>query len=86
MKNTSATMVNFLLYEYSWISWHSWLHIMLLKAVVFIHMAKILGSSKVTVRYQITVPENVRKMMKVEVGQTLAFVDEDGKIVLKTEV
>ena len=49
-------------------------------------MAKILGSSKVTVRYQITVPEDVRKIMKIEAGQTLAFVDEDGKIVLKTEV
>ncbi|WP_148680157.1 AbrB/MazE/SpoVT family DNA-binding domain-containing protein [Nitrosopumilus maritimus] len=49
-------------------------------------MAKILGSSKVTVRYQITVPEDVRKVMKIESGQTLAFVEEDGKIVLKTDV
>ena len=49
-------------------------------------MAKILGASKVTVRYQVTIPENVRKLMKIDVGQTLAFVEEHGKITLKTEL
>lgn len=49
-------------------------------------MAKILGASKVTVRYQVTIPEDVRKYMKIEVGQTLAFAEENGKIVLKTEL
>jgi AbrB family looped-hinge helix DNA binding protein len=49
-------------------------------------MAKILGASKVTVRYQVTVPEDVRKLMKIEVGQTLVFAEENGKIVLKTEL
>ena len=49
-------------------------------------MAKILGASKVTVRYQVTIPEDVRKHMKIEIGQTLAFTEENGKIVLKTEI
>jgi AbrB family looped-hinge helix DNA binding protein len=49
-------------------------------------MAKILGASKVTVRYQVTVPEEVRKIMKIKVGQTLVFAEEDGRIILKTEL
>lgn len=49
-------------------------------------MAKILGASKVTVRYQVTIPEDVRKQMKIEVGQTLVFVEEHGKISIKAEL
>jgi len=49
-------------------------------------MAKILGASKVTVRYQVTIPEDVRKLMKIDVGQTLVFAEEHGKITLKTEL
>jgi AbrB family looped-hinge helix DNA binding protein len=49
-------------------------------------MAKIVGASKVTVRYQVTIPEDVRKFMKVKVGQTLVFTEEDGKIVIKSEM
>ena len=49
-------------------------------------MAKILGASKVTVRYQVTIPEEVRKIMRIEVGQTLVFTEENGKVILKTEL
>ena len=49
-------------------------------------MAKILGASKVTVRYQVTIHENVRKQMKIEVGQTLVFAEANNRIVLKTEL
>lgn len=49
-------------------------------------MAKIVGASKVTVRYQVTIPEEVRKIMKIEVGQTLVFTEEHGKIILMTEL
>ena len=49
-------------------------------------MAKILGASKVTVRYQVTIPEDVRKIMKIEVGQTLVFTEENGKVILKAEL
>ncbi len=49
-------------------------------------MAKILGASKVTVRFQVTIPEEVRKIMKIKEGQTLVFAEEGGKIILTTEV
>jgi AbrB family looped-hinge helix DNA binding protein len=49
-------------------------------------MAKILGASKVTVRFQITIPEEVRKLLKVKEGQTLVFADDDGRVVLKNEL
>jgi bifunctional DNA-binding transcriptional regulator/antitoxin component of YhaV-PrlF toxin-antitoxin module len=42
-------------------------------------MAKILGASKVTVRYQITVPGGVRKILKIKIGDTLVFAEEHGK-------
>jgi AbrB family looped-hinge helix DNA binding protein len=49
-------------------------------------MAKILGASKVTVRFQVTIPEEVRKLMKIKEGQTLVFAEDDGKVILKTEL
>lgn len=49
-------------------------------------MAKILGASKVTVRYQVTVPAPVRKTLNLKIGDTLVFAEEDGKIFLATEV
>ena len=49
-------------------------------------MAKILGASKVTVRYQVTILEDVRKLMKIYDGQDLVFAEEHGKITLKTEL
>jgi AbrB family looped-hinge helix DNA binding protein len=49
-------------------------------------MGKILGASKITVRFQVTIPEGVRKMMKVKEGQTLIFVEENGKVMITTEI
>ena len=49
-------------------------------------MSKILGASKVTTRYQVTIPEEVRKIMKIKEGQTLVFTEEHGKVILVTEV
>lgn len=49
-------------------------------------MGKILGASKITVRFQVTIPENARKMMKVKEGQTLIFVEENGKVMITTEI
>lgn len=48
-------------------------------------MPKILGSSKVSVRYQVTIPEEVREQLKIQAGQTIGFVKEDGKICIVTE-
>jgi AbrB family looped-hinge helix DNA binding protein len=49
-------------------------------------MAKILGASKVTVRYQVTIPEQVRKILGIKEEQTLVFAEENGKINLMTEI
>jgi len=49
------------------------------------NMLKIIGASKVTVRYQVTIPEGARKKLDISVGDTLAFVQEDGKIYITTK-
>jgi len=48
-------------------------------------MGKVLGSSKVTVRFQVTVPEEVRKKLKVKEGDNLVFVEENKKVYVSTE-
>lgn len=49
-------------------------------------MPKILGASRVSSKFQITVTEPVRKVLKVKAGDTLAFVEEDGKVYLTAHV
>lgn len=49
-------------------------------------MARILGASKVTVRYQVTVPEEVRKILKVKEGQTLVFAEDNSRVFINTEL
>lgn len=48
-------------------------------------MGKALGSSKVTVRFQVTVPEEVRNKLKVKDGDTLVFVEDGQRIYISTE-
>jgi len=52
----------------------------------FMAMARLLGSSKLTARYQITLPEEARKILKVKEGQMIAVVEDNGKVVLKAEL
>jgi len=49
-------------------------------------MAKIIGSSKVTKRYAVTIPDEARKILKISVGDTLAFVEENGKVFITTKI
>jgi AbrB family looped-hinge helix DNA binding protein len=49
-------------------------------------MGKALGSSTVTTRFQVTIPEKVRKMLKVEEGDTLVFFEDGSKVYVSTEV
>jgi len=50
-------------------------------------MLKIMGSSKISTRYQITISEEVRQFLKLESGQTIGFVkDDDGKIVITMNI
>ena len=53
---------------------------------MFIAMAKILGVSKITSRFQITIPNEVRKILKVKAGQTVVFAQENNKILLRSAV
>lgn len=42
-----------------------------------------LGASKVTRKFQATVPKDVRKHLKLEHGDLLVFLKEDDEILLK---
>jgi AbrB family looped-hinge helix DNA binding protein len=48
-------------------------------------MGKALGSSKVTVRFQVTVPEEVRNKLKVKAGDNLVFIEDGKRIYISTE-
>lgn len=49
-------------------------------------MGKILGTSKISSRYQVAIPEDVRKHMKLKEGDHLLFVQEDDKVVILSQV
>ncbi|MEM3697082.1 MAG: type II toxin-antitoxin system PrlF family antitoxin [Candidatus Bathyarchaeia archaeon] len=50
-------------------------------------MSRILGSSKVTAKFQVTIPEEVRKFLGIKVGDVIAFVKEkNDKIYITTEI
>lgn len=49
-------------------------------------MSRLLCSSKVTARYQVTIPDEARKILKIKEGQVVAFVEENGRVILKTEL
>ena len=48
-------------------------------------MSKIVGASKVTSRYQVTVPREVREKLKISGGDILAFVEEGGRFYITTK-
>lgn len=43
----------------------------------------IFGSSKISTRYQVTLPESVRKKLNIKDGEQLLFSEEEGKVVLR---
>ncbi|MCD6263168.1 AbrB/MazE/SpoVT family DNA-binding domain-containing protein [Candidatus Bathyarchaeota archaeon] len=43
----------------------------------------LVGSSKVTSRGQITIPQDIRKKYKIDPGDTIYFLEENGKLILK---
>jgi len=49
-------------------------------------MGKVLGSSKITVRFQVTIPENVRKELKIHEGDTLVFFEDGDRIYVTTKI
>lgn len=48
-------------------------------------MPRLLGSSKITARHQVTLPEDAMKILKIKEGEVIAFVEEDGKVIIKSE-
>ena len=49
-------------------------------------MPAIIGASKVTIRYQVTIPEKVRKKMNLKMGDVLAFYEDGNKIYIANKV
>jgi len=49
-------------------------------------LARFIGSSKVTAKFQVTIPEEVRKLLSIRIGDHIAFAEENGKIYLVTNV
>lgn len=44
---------------------------------------KVLGTSKLTRKFQVTVPKSAREILELETGDLLVFVKDDGKIIVK---
>ncbi len=47
---------------------------------------KLLGSSKVGARYQITIPKEARAEFGHKIGDIVIFVKDDGKLILTKEI
>jgi len=45
--------------------------------------AKTLGACKLSTKGQVTVPSEARKRFKLNVGDLIVFIEEDGKLVLR---
>ncbi len=46
-------------------------------------MAKVLGVSKVTRKYQVTIPKIVREKLEITENDLIIFIEENGKITIK---
>lgn len=44
---------------------------------------RILGTAKISTKAQLTIPVEVRKKFKLDIGDLIVFLEEDGKIVLR---
>jgi AbrB family looped-hinge helix DNA binding protein len=42
-----------------------------------------LGDSKLSRKFQVTIPKNVRKFLKLDSGDLILFVRDDGNVLLK---
>lgn len=43
---------------------------------------EILGMSRLTYKFQLTVPKRVREKFELKEGDTLIFIEEEGKLIL----
>ena len=47
---------------------------------------EILGMSKITYKYQITIPKRVREKYNLDEGDAILFVDENNRLYIKTSI
>ncbi len=47
---------------------------------------EILGMTKISYKYQITVPKKVREKYNLQEGDSIIFVQEDDKLYIKTSI
>jgi len=47
---------------------------------------EILGTSKMSSKYQITVPKDVRERFKLNADEILVFFDDDGRLLLRKNI
>ena len=45
-----------------------------------------LGMTKITYKYQITIPKKVREKYRLEQGDTILFIEENDKLYIKTSI
>lgn len=43
----------------------------------------VLGTAKISTKAQVTIPVDVRKKFKLEIGDLLIFAEDDGKLVVR---
>ncbi|MCE9652097.1 MAG: AbrB/MazE/SpoVT family DNA-binding domain-containing protein [Nitrosarchaeum sp.] len=44
---------------------------------------EVLGMTTITYKYQVTIPKKLREKHRLKEGDTIIFVEEDGKVFLK---
>jgi AbrB family looped-hinge helix DNA binding protein len=44
---------------------------------------RVLGTAKISTKAQVTIPVEVRRKFKLEIGDLLIFAEEDGKLVIR---
>ncbi|MFX0067228.1 MAG: AbrB/MazE/SpoVT family DNA-binding domain-containing protein [Candidatus Hermodarchaeota archaeon] len=50
-------------------------------------MSKPIASAKITTSYQVSIPQDIRKHLKAEIGDLLLFfINNEGEVVIKTTV
>ncbi len=49
-------------------------------------MSKFLGSSKVTSKFQVTIPQDAREFLEIKKGDRLAFVRDGNKVYIITKI
>ena len=49
-------------------------------------MPRVIGASKVSSKFQVTVPQRVRETLRIEAADVIVFAEEDGKVYITTEI